>query len=55
VQLLDSGENKTRWKVTTAPLKRKEFGLLFGGTAEAVSGISQDVTVSIEIEARRAE
>jgi len=55
VQLLDSGENKTRWKVTTAPLKRKEFGLLFGGTAEAVSGISQDVTVSIEIEARRSE
>jgi len=53
VQLLESGESKTRWKVTTAPLKRKDFGLLFGGAAETVSGIAQDVTVSIEIEARR--
>jgi len=53
VQLLESGESKTRWKVTTAPLKRKDFGLLFGGAAETVSGIGQDVTVNIEIEARR--
>jgi len=55
VQLLEGGENKTRWKVTTAPLKRPDFGLMFGGTAETVSGIGQDVTVSIEIEARRAQ
>jgi len=53
VQLLDSSENRTRWKVTTAPLKRKDFGLSFSGAAEAVSGIGQDVTVSIEVEARR--
>jgi polyisoprenoid-binding protein YceI len=54
VQLLDSASNeRTRWKVTTAPLRRREFGLLFGSTAEAVSGIGQDVAVTIEIEARR--
>ena len=53
VQLLDGAEKRTRWKVTTAPLKRRDFGLLFGGTAEAVSGIGQDVAVNIEIEANR--
>jgi polyisoprenoid-binding protein YceI len=52
VQLLNgpAGE-RSRWRVTTAPLKRRDFNLLFGGTAEAVSGIGQDVSVSIEIEA----
>jgi hypothetical protein len=55
VQLIDSRSNeRTRWKVTTAPLKRRDFGLLFGGTAEAVSGIGQDVAVNIEVEATRA-
>jgi polyisoprenoid-binding protein YceI len=53
VQLLDGGPNdETRWKVTTARLRRKDFGLLFGGTAEAISGIGQDVAVNIEIVAR---
>ena len=55
VELLDSGNNRTRWKVTTAPLKRRDFGLMFGGTAEAVSGIGQDVAVNIEIDARRSQ
>jgi polyisoprenoid-binding protein YceI len=55
VQLIESRSNdRTRWKVTTAPLKRRDFGLLFGGTAEAVSGIGQDVSVNIEVESRRA-
>ena len=55
VELVNSPTNeRTRWKVTTAPLKRSEFGLLFGGTAEAVSGIGPDVAVNIEVEARRA-
>jgi polyisoprenoid-binding protein YceI len=55
VQLLDnaSGE-RSRWKVTTSPLKRRDFGLLFSGTAEAISGIAQDVAINIEIEASRA-
>jgi polyisoprenoid-binding protein YceI len=55
VQLLDGSEARTRWKVTTAPLKRREFGLLFGGAAEAVSGIGQDVVVNIEVQAIRAQ
>jgi polyisoprenoid-binding protein YceI len=46
---------RTRWEVTTAPLKRRDFGLMFGSTTEAVSGISQDVAIDIEIEAKRAE
>jgi len=56
VELLDdpAGEH-SRWKVTTAPLKRRDFGLLFGGTTEAVSGIGQDVNVRIEIEAGRGQ
>jgi polyisoprenoid-binding protein YceI len=54
VQLLNSDSvGRSRWKVTTAPLKRGDFGLMFGGTAEAVSGIGQDVAVNIEIEATR--
>ena len=56
VQLAENpGGERTRWKVTTAPLKRREFNLMFGGTAEAVSGISQDVRVTIEIEAVKAD
>jgi polyisoprenoid-binding protein YceI len=51
----ESSLQRTRWEVTTAPLKRREFGLMFGSATEAVSGISQDVTINIEIEARRAE
>jgi polyisoprenoid-binding protein YceI len=46
-----SSEGPSRWQVTTVPLNRREFGLLFGGAAEAVSGIGQEVAVKIEIEA----
>ena len=54
VQLLSGASgDRSRWKVTTAPLKRRDFDLVFGGTAEAVSGIGQDVAVRIEIEANR--
>jgi polyisoprenoid-binding protein YceI len=42
---------RTRWEVTTEPLKRRDFGLMFSGATEAVSGISQDVAIKIEIEA----
>jgi polyisoprenoid-binding protein YceI len=45
---------QSHWQVTTAPLKRREFGLMFGATAEAVSGIGQDVTVNLDINAVRA-
>jgi polyisoprenoid-binding protein YceI len=55
VQLLSgaSGE-RSRWKVTTSPLNRRDFDLMFGSTAEAVSGIGRDVAINIEIEATRA-
>jgi polyisoprenoid-binding protein YceI len=46
---------RTRWEVTTEPLKRRDFGLMFGSATEAVSGISQEVAIRIEIEAKRAE
>jgi polyisoprenoid-binding protein YceI len=45
---------RTRWSVTTDPIHRKDFALMFSGTAEAISGIGQDVSPSIEIEAVRA-
>lgn len=59
VQLLSNPEalakNPTsRWRVTTAPLKRSQFGLVFSRSAETVSMISDDVSVDIEIEATRA-
>jgi polyisoprenoid-binding protein YceI len=41
-----------RWHVTTAPLKRSQFGLVFGKSAETVSMIADEVAVDIEIEAR---
>ncbi|MGZ4982963.1 MAG: YceI family protein [Chthoniobacterales bacterium] len=56
VKLLTPASNgaipaRTRWSVTTDPIHRKDFGLMFSGTAEAISGIGQDVAPSIEIEA----
>jgi polyisoprenoid-binding protein YceI len=44
----------SRWRVTTTPLKRSQFGLVFSKSAETVSMISDDVAVEIEIEARPA-
>ena len=57
VKLLTSPDDAThtRWAVTTDPLNRREFNLMFSQGAEAISGISQSVAVSIEIEATRAQ
>ena len=52
VQLLSNPE-ASRWRVTTLPLKRSEFGLLFSKSAETVSMIADEVAVEIEIEAQR--
>lgn len=49
----DANSERTRWSVTTDPLKRAEFKLLFSKTAETLSGIGQDVSVVIAIEAVR--
>jgi len=47
----DSLPAHTRWIVTTDPVNRKDFGLTFGSAAESISGISNEVTPTIEIEA----
>ena len=46
---------RTRWQVTTDPIHRKDFNLVFSGSTEAISGIGQEVVPAIEIEAVRAE
>jgi len=57
VKLLSSPDDlkQTRWSITTEPLKRGDFNLMFAQAAETMSGISQTVTVSIEVEATRAQ
>jgi len=57
VKLLTPVSNEvkqTRWAVTTEPLKRRDFNLMFSQGAEAISGISQTVAINIEVEATRA-
>ncbi len=47
--------SRTRWAVTTDPINRREFNLMFASATETISGISQTVAINIEIEAKRAE
>jgi polyisoprenoid-binding protein YceI len=47
--------SRTRWTVTTEPITRRDFNLMFAPATEAVSGISQKVAINIEIEAKRTE
>jgi polyisoprenoid-binding protein YceI len=47
--------SRTRWQVTTEPIARRDFNLMFAPATETVSGISQTVAINIEIEARRAQ
>ena len=51
----DSLPARTRWRVSAEPINRKEFGLMFSSATEAISGISNNVTPTIEIEAVRAK
>ena len=50
-----SETTRTRWAVTTEPITRRDFNLMFAPAAESVSGISQTVAINIEIEAKRAD
>lgn len=50
-----SETNRTRWAVTTEPITRRDFNLMFAPAAESISGISQTVVINIEIEAKRAD
>lgn len=45
----------SRWRATTAPLKRSQFGLVFSRSAETVSMIADEVAIDIEIEAQRVK
>jgi polyisoprenoid-binding protein YceI len=47
--------DRTRWAVTTDPINRHDFNLMFAPATETISGISQTVAINIEIEAKRAE
>lgn len=44
---------RTRWEVTSDPIKRRDFGLMFPSGVETVSMIGQEITPKIEIEAVR--
>ena len=60
VQLLGGPESAaknptTRWRVTTAPLKRSEFTLGWSKGVEAVSMVGDEVSVNIEIDAARVQ
>jgi polyisoprenoid-binding protein YceI len=46
-----SDSKRTRWSVTTDPLRRRDFNLVFAQAAESMSGISQTVAINLEIEA----
>jgi len=47
----ESLPERTRWIVTTDPINRKDFGLMFSSATESISGISNNVAPTIEIEA----
>jgi polyisoprenoid-binding protein YceI len=47
--------NRTRWSVTTDPINRRDFNLMFAQATETISGIGQTVAINIEIAANRAE
>ena len=55
VSSLSNDTKETRWAVTTEPLKRRDFNLMFSQSAESISGIGQTVAVNIEIEAWRVQ
>jgi polyisoprenoid-binding protein YceI len=57
VKLVTPGNEttRTRWAVTTEPIMRRDFNLMFAQGAETVSGISQTVAINIEIEAKRMQ
>ncbi len=55
VSPISNDTKETRWAVTTEPLKRRDFNLMFSQSAESISGIGQTVAINIEIEASRLQ
>jgi polyisoprenoid-binding protein YceI len=50
-----SDTSRTRWSVAADPIMRRDFNLMFAPATESISGISQTVAITIEIEAKRAQ
>jgi polyisoprenoid-binding protein YceI len=44
---------RMRWLVHPDPIKRSDFGLLFSRTAEAISGIGQEVTIEMSVTTKK--
>ena len=54
VTFLGAGKDEsTRWRVTSEPLQRNDYGLRWSPTVETTSMIGQEVAVEMEIEAKR--
>src|SRR5436853_1958295 len=51
----ESLPERTRWIVTTDPINRKDFRLMFSSATEAIYGISHHVTPKIESETVKEE
>ena len=55
-QLLGAvGDQISRWRIATAPIKRSDFGLSWSQGVEAVSMVGDEVAVDIQIEAARVK
>jgi polyisoprenoid-binding protein YceI len=52
--LLPGSTKHSHWEVTSDPIKRGEFGLMFKPSLEAISMIGKEVTPTIAIEAVRS-
>ena len=50
----EAAMQRSHWEVTSDPIKRRDFGLMFSSGLEAVSMIGQEVTPKIDIEAVRS-
>jgi polyisoprenoid-binding protein YceI len=53
--ITDNSGEITRWQITTGPLKRSDFGLVWSPTTERISMIGEEVNIAITIVAVRAK
>jgi polyisoprenoid-binding protein YceI len=49
------GDQISRWRIATAPIKRSEFGLSWSQGVEAVSMVGDEIALDIEVEAARVK
>jgi polyisoprenoid-binding protein YceI len=49
------GSEISRWRATSARFSRRAFGLMFSRGVEAVSGIGDEITLTIECETRATD